>query len=68
MIKQKFTRLLKIKRIKKTHLYDVFTGIGWNNHTRVIVKDKLVHIVKGKTLSKIQFVEIALTVANGGVQ
>jgi hypothetical protein len=54
--------MLKIQRVKRTNLYDVFLGQGWNNHTRVTVKDKHVHIIKGNPLTKIQFVEIAKTV------
>lgn len=30
---------MKVLRVKKTNLFDVFIGDGWKNHARVYLKD-----------------------------
>jgi hypothetical protein len=58
---------MKILRVKKTKLFDVFIGSGWKNHSRVLVNE-VGHIFhkEGKKLSKIQYIEISKTI--GGVK
>ena len=51
-----------IKQVKKTKLYDVFIGTGWKNHSRVLVHDGHVHHKTGRSLSKIQYVEIVKSI------
>ena len=51
-----------IKRVKNTHLYDVFIGNGWKNHARVLIRDGHVFHKEGKPLSKIQYVEISKSI------
>lgn len=55
---------MKIVRVKKTHMYDVFTGDGWKNHTRVLSKNNHIIYKSGTRLSKIQYVEISKTINN----
>lgn len=49
---------MKILRVKKTSLYDVFTGNGWYNHTRVHFSNKGLTFVSGKKLPKNEVLEI----------
>lgn len=52
---------MKILRVKKTALFDVFTGNGWYNHTRVLVRDGRSRIQLGNPLTKIQLIEVTKT-------
>ena len=41
---------MKILRVKKTNLFDIFVGDGWKNHARVYLKDgKLSFVGKDNT-------------------
>lgn len=45
-------------RVHNTNMYDVFSGKGWNNWSRVLVKADFVRVIKGdripiKTLYKL---------------
>jgi hypothetical protein len=55
---------MKILQVKKTPLYDVFTGGGWKNHTRVFVKDGHVLYKAGTKLTRMQYVEVSKSVGN----
>lgn len=37
---------------------DIFTDYGWNNHTRFVKKNNTLSFVKGKTLSKENFLTL----------
>ena len=53
---------MKILRVKKTNIYDVFCGLGWKNHSRIVNKDGHISLMTGKPLTKIQYVEISKTI------
>lgn len=52
---------MKILRVKKTAFYDIFTGNGWKNHTRVHYRHHKVKYISGNILPKIRMVEISKT-------
>lgn len=39
-----------VVRIPNTNMFDVFSGKGWNNWSRVLVKADFVHIIKGERI------------------
>jgi hypothetical protein len=53
---------MKILRVKKTNIYDVFMGDGWKQWTRIRNDKEGVHFLKGDRLhsSQISTVSIAL--------
>jgi hypothetical protein len=51
-----------VKRVKKTNFYDIFTGNGWKNHTRVFIHNSHVLFKSGIKLTKIQFIEISKSI------
>jgi len=53
---------MKIIQVKKSKVHDIFIGLGWKNHTRVLVKNGHVQHLAGLPLTKIQYVEINKTV------
>lgn len=57
---------MKILKVRGTNLFDIFTNLGWGNHTRILA-NKVGHIihVNGKVLQKIQLIEISKTILNG---
>lgn len=59
---------MKICRIKKTNVYDVFIGDGWKNHARFYFKgDKLSFIGTGNTRlshEQMQTLQIRLLLGN----
>ena len=54
--------MLTIKRVKKTNIYDLFTGHGWSHHSRVTLKNGYVKLVAGKKLLPVQIAEFVKTV------
>ena len=41
-----------IKRVYDTDIYDVFTGEGWLNHTRIEYKNDIMSYVSGNKLGR----------------
>ena len=42
---------MKILRVKKLPLYDVFTGDGWYNWSRIVKNNDTLKIISGNQLS-----------------
>jgi hypothetical protein len=42
---------MKILRVKKLPLYDVFTGEGWYNWSRVVKQNDQLKVISGNQLS-----------------
>lgn len=53
--------MIIIKRVKKTNLYDIFSGIGWTTHSRIARQRGYIKLISGKHLQKYQTVEIIKT-------
>lgn len=49
---------MKVLRVKKFPLYDVFTGEGWYNWSRVLVRDTP-RVVAGEQLPQVRLNEVA---------
>jgi len=57
---------MKILRVKKTNLYDVFMGEGWENWSRYsLVKGRYLSFVNGKELPKMLLGKIFKEIVNG---
>ena len=39
-------------------MLDIFTGDGWENHTRFQLKNRALSFVSGKTLTKEEFLQV----------
>ena len=46
-----------VKRVKKTNMYDVFMGNGWNSHSRVAMLGNKLKLLSGNKLQAYQVVE-----------
>lgn len=46
------------------NFFDVFTGLGWENHTRFLLKNKTLSFISGKTLTKAEFLQIKQEIKN----
>lgn len=56
---------MKVLRVKKFPLFDIFLGLGWKNWTRVQVeKDKSMKIVGGAELSKSEKIKVSAQIIN----
>jgi len=53
---------MKILRVKRTHIYDVFTGDGWKNWSRYHVKQGKVLYIAGNSLPKIDLIRISKSI------
>jgi hypothetical protein len=44
--------MVKILQVKKLPIFDIFTGMGWDNHTRVIFnhENNSMKVIAGKPL------------------
>jgi hypothetical protein len=56
----------KILRVKKTNVYDVFSGEGWENWTRIAITSRGCDYVKGKRLRPNQVKELYNLVTKKG--
>lgn len=61
---------MKILRVKRTNLYDVYLGNGWTNHTRIMLKDakadaQYIQYISGHKLTKIQSIQALKTIQAG---
>lgn len=55
-----------IKRVKKTNLFDIFLGEGWENHSRVAVVGEHLKHVSGKVLPRFVAIKVMKTITNKG--
>ena len=42
---------LKVLRVKGTPIYDLFTGEGWYNWTRILKRDMTIKVLAGNPLT-----------------
>lgn len=54
--------MLTVKRVKHTPMYDVFIGMGWKTHSRILFTNGQYKIVRGVKLNKQQMNEFTKTI------
>lgn len=58
--------VMKILRVKKTNMYDIFMGDGWKHWTRVRDNQEEVVFIKGNRLNSSDMRTVAIRLALGG--
>jgi hypothetical protein len=58
---------MKILRVGKSNVFDIFLASGWNNHTRVEKKGGYLQHIAGNKLSRISIVKVVKTIEEGKV-